>query len=206
MDKTKGKRTVVQRRGASSQAIVDREVDVGTGTFVSNVVRFFIILTTALTLNRSGVTHIDTSRQAAEALRPLVGGFAAFLFTIGIIGVGFLAIPTLAGSAAYAFAETFKWRQGLDEKFSRARPFYVVLIASVGVGVLLDVLNVSAMSALYWSAVLNGLLAPFLLLGILLVARDRKLMQQQPSSRLSLMVVGATTLLMFGAGIGMFVF
>ena len=167
---------------------------------------FFIILTTALTLNKNGVTQIETSRQAAEALRPLAGEFAALLFTVGIIGVGFLAIPTLAGSAAYAFAETFGWRQGLDEKFSRARSFYAVLIASVVFGVILDLLNVSAMKALYWSAVANGLLAPFLLLGILLVARDHKLMQEQPSSRLSLIVVSATTLLMFCAGIGMFVF
>ena len=205
-EKAKGEKTVIQRRGATSQEILDRKLDVGTGTFVSNAVMFFIILTTALTLNKNGMTHIETSRQAAEALRPLAGGFAAILFTVGIIGVGFLAIPTLAGSAAYAFAETFGWRQGLDEKFSRVRPFYAVLIASVVFGVILDLLNVSAMKALYWSAVVNGLLAPFLLLGILLVARDRKLMQEQPSSKLSLIVVSATTLLMFCAGIGMFVF
>lgn len=205
-DKAKGRKTVIQRRGATSQEILDRKLDVGTGTFVSNAVMFFIILTTALTLNKTGMTHIETSRQAAEALRPLAGGFAAILFTVGIIGVGFLAIPTLAGSAAYAFAETFGWRQGLDEKFSRARSFYAVLIASVVFGVILNILNVSAMRALYWSAVVNGLLAPFLLLGILLVARDPKLMQEQPSSRLSLIVVSATTLLMFCAGIGMFAF
>jgi NRAMP (natural resistance-associated macrophage protein)-like metal ion transporter len=206
LDKTKGRRTIIQRHGATSQEILDRKIDVGTGTFVSNAVMFFIILTTALTLNKNGITQIETSRQAAEALRPLAGEFSAILFTVGIIGVGFLAIPTLAGSAAYAFAETFGWRQGLDEKFSRARSFYAVLIASVAIGVVLDILRVSAMKALYWSAVLNGLLAPFLLLGILLVARDHKLMQEQPSSRLSLIVVSATTLLMFLAGIGMFVF
>lgn len=206
IDKAHGKNTVIQRRGATSVEILDRKVDVGTGTFVSNAVMFFIILTTALTLNKSGVIQIETSRQAAEALRPLAGEFAAILFTVGIIGVGFLAIPTLAGSAAYAFAETFGWRQGLDEKFSRARAFYAVLIASVVFGVVLDILKVSAMKALYWSAVVNGLLAPFLLVGILLVARDRKLMQEQPSSKLSLIVVSATTLLMFCAGIGMFIF
>ena len=205
-EKAKGKKTVVQRRGASSQQILDRKLDVGAGTFISNAVMFFIILTTALTLNKTGLTHIETSRQAAEALRPLAGRFAAILFTTGIIGVGFLAIPTLAGSAAYAFAETFGWRQGLDEKFSHARSFYGVLIASVAIGVILDVLKVSAMKALYWSAVLNGLLAPFLLLGILLVSRDRKIMQEQPSSKLSLVVVSLTTLLMFLAGVGMFLF
>ena len=206
IEKDKGQKTVLERRGATFQEIQVRKVDVGTGTFVSNGVMFFIILTTALTLNKSGVTHIETSRQAAEALRPLLGEFAALLFTIGVIGVGFLAIPTLAGSAAYAFSETFGWSQGLDEKFSRARAFYAVLIGSVFLGVILDLLKVSAMKALYWSAVLNGLLAPFLLIGILLVAGDRKLMQNQPSSKLSLIVVSVTTLLMFAAGIGMFVF
>jgi len=205
-EKSKGKKTVIQRRGATSRQILDRKLDVGTGTFVSNIVMFFIILTTAVTLNKAGVTTIETSRQAAEALRPLAGRFATILFTIGIIGVGFLAIPTLAGSAAYAFAETFGWRQGLDENFSRARSFYAILIASVATGVILDFLKVSAMKALYWSAVINGLLAPFLLLGILLVACDRKLMQEQPSSRMSIIVVSIAMILMFFAGIGMFLF
>ena len=167
---------------------------------------FFIMLTTALTLNKTGLTNIETSRDAAEALRPLAGNFAAMLFTIGILGVGFLAIPTLAGSAGYAFAETFGWRTGLDENFPRARRFYTVFIVSMAVGIALDYLNVSAMKALYWSAVVNGLLAPFLLLGILLVARDRTIMRQQPSSKLSLLVVGIATLVMFGAAVGMFFF
>jgi len=205
-DKAKGKMTVAQRRGASIKQIDDRKLDVGVGTLVSNIVMYFIILTAALTLHKAGQTHIETSRQAAEALRPLAGNFAAILFTIGIVGVGFLAIPTLAGSAAYAFAETFGWRQGLDEKFTRARSFYFVLVAAVAIGVILDLLKVSSMKALYWSAVVNGLLAPFLLIGILLVARDPELMQKQPSSKSSLMTVGATTLLMFGAAVGMFLF
>lgn len=205
-EKAKGRKKVVQRRGASSQEILDRKLDVGTGTFISNFVMFFIILTTALTLNKNGTTNIETSRQAAEALRPLVGGFASTLYTVGIIGVGFLAIPTLSGSAGYAFAETFGWRQGLDETLLRSRGFYAVVLASMAIGIALDLVNFSPIKALYWSAVINGLLAPFLLLGIVIVARDRKLMQEQPSPRLSLAVVGATTVLMFGAAIAMFVF
>jgi len=205
-DKEHGKKELRQRRGASENEIIDRKLDVATGTFVSNLVMFFIILTTAFTLHKTGMTQIETSRQAADALRPLAGNLAAFLFTIGIVGVGFLAIPTLAGSAAYAFAETFGWRQGLDQTFLRARGFYMILIASVGVGVALDLLKVSAMQALYWSAVVNGVLAPFLLVGILLVASDRKLMQDQPSSMRSVVLVSLTTILMFGAAIGMFVF
>jgi Mn2+/Fe2+ NRAMP family transporter len=203
-DKRKGRRTVTQRRGSTPQEIFDRKIDVGVGTFFSNFVMYFIILTTALTLHKSG-QQIETSRQAAEALRPLAGNFAAVLFTLGVIGTGLLAIPTLAGSAAYAFAETFGWRQGLDEKFGRARAFYAVFLVSLGIGIALDYLHISPMKALYWTAVFNGLLAPFLLLGILIIACDRSLMQTQPSSMTSRIVVGVTATLMFAAAIAMFV-
>lgn len=205
-DKAKGRKTVAARRGATSREIADRKVDVGTGTFASNIVMYFIILTTALTLHKSGVTQIETSRQAAEALRPLAGNLATFLFAAGVIGTGFLAIPTLAGSAAYAFAETFAWRQGLDENLPRARAFYAVFVASMGIGIALDFLKISPIKALYWTAIINGILAPPLLLGILLVACDHSIMQRQPSSMLSRVVVGVCTALMFGAAIGMFVF
>jgi NRAMP (natural resistance-associated macrophage protein)-like metal ion transporter len=205
-EKSHGRRRVTQRRGATPEEILDRKIDVGTGTFFSNLVMYFIILTTALTLNKSGLTHIETSREAAEALRPLAGNFAAVLFTLGVIGTGFLAIPTLAGSAAYAFADTFGWRQGLDERFGRAHAFYATFLASMGIGVALDFLNFSPIKALYWTAIINGLVAPFLLLGILIVACDRSLMRTQPSPLLSRIVVGFTIALMFTAAIGMFVF
>ena len=204
--KSKGRKKVVDRRGATDKEIADRKLDVGSGTFASNFVMYFIILTTALTLHKSGATEIETSRQAAEALRPLAGNFAAILFTAGIIGTGFLAIPTLAGSAAYAFAETFAWRQGLDEKLPRARGFYAVFVGSMAIGIALDFLQISPIKALYWTAILNGLLAPFLLVGILIIACNRTIMQKQPSSMTSRIVVGVAALLMFGAAIGMFVF
>jgi Mn2+/Fe2+ NRAMP family transporter len=154
---------------------------------------------------RHGITHIETTRQAAEALRPLAGKFAATLFTVGIVGVGFLAIPTLAGSAAYAFAETLGWRQGLDKKLKQARAFYALILLSTGVGVGLDFAGINPVKALYWTAVINGLLAPFLLIAILVVASDKKLMQSQPSSRLGWIVVAITTVAMFAAGVAMFV-
>jgi len=122
------------------------------------------------------------------------------------LGVGFLAIPTLSGSAAYAWAETFRWREGLNRSFRAARGFYLVILLSTLLGVILNFAHMNPVRALYWSAVVNGLLAPFVLVAILLVASDRKLMCNQPSSRLSLVVVTATTLLMFGAGAGMFLF
>lgn len=205
-EKAMGRQMLVEREGATSREIIDRKLDVGTGTFFSNFVMYFIILAAAATLHAHGVTKIDTSKQAAEALRPFAGSLAYFLYTAGLIGVGLLAIPTLTGSAAYAFAETFKWRQGLDERFRGARPFYLVLIVSTVIGIAMDFLNINPVKALFWTAVINGLLAPFLLVGILYVACDRKLMSDQPSSWLSRVVVGVVIIMMFGAAIGMFVF
>ena len=144
--------------------------------------------------------------DAAEMLTGWNSHFFVVLFGVGIVGVGLLAIPTLAGSAAYAFAETFGWKQGLDQKLKNARSFYGVIVLSTVVGIALDFADVNPVKALYWTAIVNGLLAPFLLVGVLLVAGDRRLMQGQPSSRLSLAVVSLVALLMFGAAAGMFVF
>ena len=204
-EKTMGRRIVVQRRNATRQEIIDRKLDVGTGTFFSNFVMYFIILTAAVTLHQHGVTSIQTSKQAAEALRPLAGTLAYFLYAAGLIGVGLLAVPTLSGSAAYAFAETFNWSQGLDEKLRRAPAFYIVVIVSICLGMAMDFLKINAVTALFWTAVINGVLAPFLLAGILIVACDKKIMRHQPSSMLSRVVVAIVMLAMFVAAIVMFV-
>ena len=203
-EKAAGQSTLAQRRGATLKELELRNFDVGVGAFFSNIVMFFIILTTAITLNRHGMTHIETTRQAAEALRPLAGKFAATLFTVGIVGVGFLAIPTLAGSTAYAFAEALGWRQGLDKKLKQARAFYALILLSTVIGVGLDFIGINPVKALYWTAVINGLLAPFLLVAILIVASDKKLMQGQPSSRLGWTIVAITAMAMFAAGVAMF--
>jgi Mn2+/Fe2+ NRAMP family transporter len=205
-EKSMGRRLFIERVGASSREIVDRKFDIGIGTFFSNAVMFFIIVTTAITLHRHGITNIETSRQAAEALRPLAGSGCYLLFTAGLIGTGLLAIPTLSGSAAYALAETFGWHQGLDEKIDRARSFYAVVLLSTAMGIAINFADINPVRALYWTAVINGVLAPFLLFGILLVASDRKIMHGQPSSLLGRATVAATMLLMFGACIGMFIF
>jgi Mn2+/Fe2+ NRAMP family transporter len=204
-EKAAGQNTLAKRRGATPEELGLRNIDVGVGAFFSNMVMFFIILTTAITLNRHGITHIETSRQAAEALRPLAGKFAATLFTVGIVGVGFLAIPTLAGSTSYAFAETLGWHQGLDKELKQARAFYALIFVSTAVGVGMDFAGINPVKALYWTAVINGLLAPFLLVAILIIASDKKLMQGQPSSRLGWSVVAVTTVAMFAAGVAMFV-
>ncbi len=194
-----------QRKGATRVEIQDKIMDVGAGTFLSNLVMFFIILTTALTLHTHGFINISSSKEVSEALRPLAGNLATLLYTVGIVSVGFLAIPTLAGSAAYAFAETLKWTHGLDEHWGKAKAFYAVILISIGLGIAIDFININPIKALYWSAVLNGLLAPFLLLGIFLVARDNKVMNGQASSKLNQGIVALTILLMFAASAAMFI-
>jgi Mn2+/Fe2+ NRAMP family transporter len=205
-EKALGRHSLVARRNATGDEISRRKIDVGIGTFFSNAAMFFIILTTALTLHVHGLTQLESSRDVAEALRPLAGRFAAVLYTVGLVGTGALAIPTLAGSAAYAFAELFGWQQGIDEHFRGAPAFYAVVLIAVAAGTGFDFANVTPIKALYWTAVINGILAPFLLLGILIAASDSELMQGQPSSRLGLTVVAITTVIMFGAIIGMVVF
>jgi Mn2+/Fe2+ NRAMP family transporter len=191
---------VIQRQARISR----RRLNVGVGTFLSNVGMYFIILTSALTLHRSGMTHIETSKEAAEALRPLAGDLAALLFTLGILGVGLLAIPIMSASAAYAIAEAFGWRIGLNTGFKMARAFFGIIIVSTFVGIGIDFANISAIRVLFWSAVLNGLLAPFLLAGILIVATDRKLMRGHSAPLLTTVLVAVTTCAMIGAALGMF--
>lgn len=191
--------------GARTERLRVRRWDVAFGTFFSNLVMYFILLTTALTLHRHGITNINTSEDATAALVPFAGPFAATLFTLGIVGAGLVAIPTLITSAAYALAETFRWRHGLHQEIKAALPFYSVILLSSLVGIALDFTDVSPLKALFWAAIVSGLIAPFLLVGILMVASDRKVMREQPNSWISRLIVGLTALIMFGAAIGMFV-
>lgn len=200
-----GRRMLLSREGATKRELFDRQVDVGVGTFFSNAVMYFIILTAALTLHAHGNTKVENSRQVAEALQPLAGSFAAVLYTLGIVGVGLLAIPILAGSSAYAFAEVFVWREGLDLPFTSARYFYAVVGVSTLLGIAIVFANINPIKALFWTSVINGVLAPFLLVGILIVSCNRTLMQRQPSSRLPRVVVGLTAAIMFVAAGAMFV-
>ena len=205
-EKSIGRLTTIARRGASDAEIFTRRLDVAVGTFFSNIVMFFIIVTTAFTLHRHRITNHETSRQAAEALAPLAGRGCFLLYTAGVIGTGLLAIPTLSGAAAYALAETFGWQQGLDEALEKARAFYAVVLLSTAVAIALDFANINPVKALYWTGIINGLLAPFLLVGILIVSADPYIMHNQPSSIGSRIVVGLTTIAMFAAGVAMFVF
>jgi len=134
-------------------------IDTYVGMGFSNAVALFIILTTAATLHAHGVTNIQTSSDAAEALKPIAGQFAFAIFAVGIIGTGFLAIPVLAGSAAYALGETFGWHVGLSRRLSRAKAFYAAIAVATLVGVLLNNSPIDPIKALFWSAVINGIVA-----------------------------------------------
>jgi Mn2+/Fe2+ NRAMP family transporter len=169
---------------------------VGVGAFFSNMVMFFIILTTAITLNRHGITNIETSRQAAEALRPFAGNFAATLFTWALSASGFLPSPRWPDLPHTPSLRRWDGARAEQETETGA----LVLRSDSGlyrVGVALDFIGINPVKALYWTAVINGLLAPFLLVAILIVAADKKLMQGQPSSRLGWIVVAITTIAMF---------
>ena len=202
-ERAKGRTTVAARRGATPRELREARTDVVTGMAFSNVVMFFIILCTAATLHRAGTHEIDTSRQAAEALRPLAGDAAYLLFTLGIVGTGLLAVPILAGSASYAVAELFAWRAGLDLRPRQAKRFYLVLAGAIGAGMLLDVLDMNAIRMLFLSAVLNGLLAPTLLVLFLLVGSDARIMGSQVNPRWLNVLGWTATLVMTAAAVAL---
>jgi NRAMP (natural resistance-associated macrophage protein)-like metal ion transporter len=151
-------------------------IDTYIGMAFSNLIAFFIILSTAVTLHAAGITNIETSAQAAEALRPLAGELTFFLFALGIIGTGMLAVPVLAGSAAYAVADSFEWRQGLDRKWFQARRFYALIALATLGGVALNFSGVDPIRALIWSAVINGVIAVPIMAVMMLMAVRADLM------------------------------
>jgi len=157
--------------------------DTWSGMFVSDLTAYFIILATAVTLHASGVTDIETAAQAASALRPLAGDFAFLLFAIGILGVGLIGVPVLAGSAAYALAEAMDWQSGLERKPKSARGFYGVIAVSVLAGLVIQYSPISPMKALFWSAVINGVVAVPLMVVIILIASRKSVMGAFTSSR-----------------------
>ena len=174
-----GRKTEAARKGASPAELRYATIDVNVGMGVSNLVMFFIIFATALTLFKDGKTDIRNAADAAEALRPIAGDLAGILFAGGMIGAGLLAIPILSGSAAYAVSEAFGWTAGLEERWDRAKPFYGVIILATIVGMVLNFTGIDPIDALFYTAILNGIIAPPLLVLVMLVARDRKVMGDQ---------------------------
>jgi NRAMP (natural resistance-associated macrophage protein)-like metal ion transporter len=202
-DRAAGRRTVQQRRGATDEELRRARTDVLTGMFFSNLVMYFIILTTAATLHASGQTTIATARQAAEALRPLAGDGAYWLFAIGLIGTGMLGVPVLAGSCAYAVAEAEGWRGSLEDTPRLARRFYAVVAVSMLVGLSLDFVRLDAVTMLFWSAVVNGVLASPLIVLVVLLTGDRAVMGTRVNPPLLRWLGWATAAIMTAAAVGM---
>jgi Mn2+/Fe2+ NRAMP family transporter len=180
------------------------QLDTLIGMGLSNVVGLFIMLTTAATLNAHGIMDIQTSSQAAEALRPIAGEFAFVVFALGIIGTGLLAVPVLAGSAAYAVGEAFRWRVGLSQRPGRAKAFYGVIAAATLVGAVLNFSPLDPIKALFWSAVVNGVTAAPIMAIIMLLASRKAVMRQFTLSPLLKTLGWLATAMMGGAAIGMF--
>ncbi len=171
-----GRNTLIKRKGATDEELKRSRNDIAIGMFFSNLIAFFIMLTTAATLHLHGQQNIVSAKEAAEALRPLAGEGAYLLFTLGLIGAGMLGVPVLAGSSAYALGEAAGWRSSLNEKPLSAKKFYAVVGFSMLIGMALDAFGFNAIAMLFWSAVLNGMLAPPLILLVLLLTNDVRVM------------------------------
>jgi Mn2+/Fe2+ NRAMP family transporter len=169
----------------------------------SNVVMYFIILTTAATLFKSGKTNIQSATDAAEALKPMAGAGAKFLLGLGLVGTGFLAVPILTGSSGYALAEVFGWKHGLEHKPEQAKRFYWILAISTAAAVEINFLGINPVSALLWAAVINGLLAPPLLVLIMMIGNQRRIMKQHTNGLVINVLGWATTVAMFAAAVGL---
>jgi Mn2+/Fe2+ NRAMP family transporter len=187
----------------AAHALSRIKIDTLIGMAFSNLVALAIMVTAAATLHMSGVTKIDTAAQAAEALRPIAGEFAFVVFAVGIIGTGFLSVPVLASSAAYALGETRQWPVGVSKKIAQAKGFYATIAAATVIGALVNVLPVAPMQALVWAAVLNGVVATPVMAMMMMLAVDRSVMgRYRISTRLA--VVGwAATAVMGAASIGL---
>jgi NRAMP (natural resistance-associated macrophage protein)-like metal ion transporter len=204
-EKSEGRARLTQRLGATDDEIRREKVDTVVGMLFCNVVFYFVILAAGATLHVSGKTDIQSATDAAQALRPLAGSLATVLFAIGLIGAGLLAVPVLTGSAAYAVAETFGWPSGLDEKPRHAKKFYAVIAASTLVGVAIDFLGINPIKALFWTAVINGVVAPPLLVVVMLVANNKRVMGSRTNGPVTNIVGWLAAAVMFAAAIAMFV-
>ncbi|HET7320636.1 MAG TPA: divalent metal cation transporter [Candidatus Saccharimonadales bacterium] len=197
-----GKTTLHDRRTATAERdIKSMRIDVWSGMLLSNLVMFFIIAACGALLHAHGITDIKTTAQAAEALRPFAGNATYFLFSIGIIGTGMLAIPVLAGASSYAIAESFRWREGLYRDLKQAHAFYGVIIISMLIGLGLNFVGVDPIKALIYAAVANGLVAPIILLFIVLLSSNKKIMGRWTNKPFTTAIGWAVILLMTISGI-----
>lgn len=186
------------------EPVMRREaLDVDVGMLLSNIVAYFVILTTAATLYAAGTHDISTARQAAEALKPLAGSQASLIFAVGLLGTGLLSIPILAASSAYAVAEVFDWREGLEEQPRRAPQFYLVTGFSTIVGLLIALSPVGAIRALFIAAVVNGAISPVLIAAILVVSNDSRVLGRHVNGPASNLLGALTVVIMTAGALGM---
>ena len=195
---------ICRLKPATEKELKDLKTDTRVGMGFSNIITFFIIVLTASTLFRAGLNNIETLRDAALVLRPLAGEYAYLLFTVGIIGAGFLAIPVLAGSAAYVVAEVFGWSEGLNKSFTKAKEFYGIVIASTIIGLLIPLLGFHPVKALFYTSILYGVISPFLILMVLHMANNKKIMGEHTNGpwlnffgHVALWIMTASAILIF---------
>jgi len=198
-----GRRTLVSRRGATDGELQYAGIDVTVGMFFSNLVMYFIILATAATLFQAGKTEIGSATEAAQALRPLAGNAAAALLAVGLIGAGFLGVPVLTGSSAYAMAEALGWKHGLNEQARRAKLFYAMIVVPTLIGMCINFVGINPISALFWSAVINGVIAPPILVVVMLVGNNPRVMGKRVNGRWSNVAGWATAILMAMAAVAL---
>jgi Mn2+/Fe2+ NRAMP family transporter len=179
----------------------DMQQDVDCGMLFSNLVMFFIILTTGSVLFNGNIHQIDTVEQAAQALKPLAGNAAYILFAVGVIGTGLLAIPVLSGSLSYIITETFGWKEGLNKKFHKAKGFYIIIAISLIMGLSLNYIGISPIKALIYSAILYGLTAPVLIAIILHISNNKKIMGKHTNGKTSNILGFAALVLMTVAAV-----
>ncbi|HET8843345.1 MAG TPA: divalent metal cation transporter, partial [Ktedonobacteraceae bacterium] len=201
---SQGKTTVRERKGATKEELRFASLDVTTGMLISNIVMYTIILTTAATLFQSGKHDVQTATDLAQALRPLAGNFATILLAVGLVGSGCLAVPVLAGSAAYAISEAFGWKYGLEKRPGRAKQFYTIIVVAMLVGAGMNFVGINPITALFWSAVINGVLAPPLLVLLMLIGNNPKVMGKRTNRPWLNMLGWLTTLLMCAAAVALF--
>jgi NRAMP (natural resistance-associated macrophage protein)-like metal ion transporter len=200
-----GRRALRQRQGATRFELKYALWDTMAGMVFSEIVAYFIILTTGATLFVAGKHDVTSATEAAQALRPLAGDASAFLLAIGLIGAGVLAVPVLTGSAAYGVSEAFGWRSGLDHKITRAPQFYLVIVAATLVGMAINFLGIPPITALVLSAVLNGIIAVPLVFLVMIVCNDRAAMGERTNGRLLNIIGWTTTIAMGVAAVGLIV-
>ena len=198
--KHKRKRLIVDKR-----MIHKMDMDVDFGMFFSNLVMYFIILTTGTVLFKGGITEITSVEQAAKALEPLAGKLSYLLFALGVIGTGFLAIPVLTGCLSYMLSETFNWNGGFDKKYYQAKPFYWVVIVSLLIGLAINYVGINPVQALIYTAILYGITSPVLILIILHISNNKKVMGKFTNGKWS-NILGVITLLLMTAAVALLIY